>query len=72
MEHLSNDRKDCPNQRKDSHKQCDETEHSVGNVMESQRELRQQHDQNFPMEGKPFVKRILEFEEIKKSNRAGL
>ena len=54
MEHLSNDHEDCPNQRKNSHKQRDETGHPVVNMMESQWKLRQQHDQNFPMEGKPL------------------
>ena len=52
MEHLSNDDEDHPNQHKDSHKLCDEMGHPVENLMESQWKLRQQHDQNFPMEGK--------------------
>ena len=52
MEHLSNE--DHPNQHKNSHKQCNETGHPVMNMMESQWKLRQQHDQNFPMEGKPL------------------
>ena len=47
MEHLSNDRKDHPNQHKNSHKLCDETGHPVVNLMESQWKLRQQWDQNF-------------------------
>ena len=38
---------DCP-------KLCDETGHTVVNLMESQWKLRQQHDQNFPMKGKPL------------------
>ena len=29
-------------------------EHPVVDMMESQWKLRQQHDQNFPMEGKPL------------------
>ena len=33
---------------------CDEMGHSVMNLMESQWKLRQQHDQNFPMEEKPW------------------
>ena len=54
MEHLSNDHKDHPNQHKNSHKLCDETGHPVVNMMESQWKPKQQHDQNFPMEGKPL------------------
>ena len=54
MEHLSNDHEDRPNQRKISHKQCDEMGHPVMHMMESQWKLRQQHDQNFSMEGKPL------------------
>ena len=54
MEHLPNNHKDRPNQHKDSHKLCDEMRHTVVNLMGSQRNMRQQHDQNFRMEGKPF------------------
>ena len=54
MEHLSNDHESHPNQHKNSPKQCDETGDPIVNMMESQWRLRQQHDQNFPMEGKPF------------------
>ena len=54
MEHLSNDHEDHPNQHKNSHKLCDETGHPDVNLMESQWKLRQQHEQNFPMEGKPL------------------
>ena len=54
MEHLSNDHEDHPNQHEISHKLCDETGYPVVNLMESQQKLRQQHDQNFPMEGKPL------------------
>ena len=54
MEHLSNDHKDHPNQRENSNKLCDETEHPVVNLMESQWKLTQQYDQNFRMEGKPL------------------
>ena len=54
MEHLSNDHKDCPHQHENSHKLCDEMGHPVMNLIESQWKLRQQHDQNFPMEGKPL------------------
>ena len=54
MEHLSNDPEDCPNQHKNSIKLFNETGHPVVNLMESQWKLRQQHDQNFPMEGKPL------------------
>ena len=51
MEHLSNDHEDHHNQPENSHKLCDETGHPVVNLMESQWKLRQQHDQNFPVEG---------------------
>ena len=50
MEHLLNDHKDHPNQH--SHALCDEMGHLVVNVTVSQWKLRQEHDQNFPMEGK--------------------
>ena len=52
MEYLSNDYEDHPNQYKNSHKLCNETGHPVGNLMESQWKLRQQHGQSFLMEGK--------------------
>ena len=54
MEYLLNDQEDCPNQRENSHKQCDETGHPIANMVESQWKLRQQHDQNIPMERKPL------------------
>ena len=60
MEHLSNDHKNCPNQHKNSHKQCD-TSYPIVNIIESQWKLRQ-HDQNFQMEGKGIVEQILESE----------
>ena len=37
-----------------SHKLCDEMGHPVLSLLESQWKLKQQHDQNFPMEGKPL------------------
>ena len=52
MERLSNDHEDHPNQHENSHKLCHETGHLVLNLMESQWKPRQQHDQNFPMEGR--------------------
>ena len=54
MEHLSNDHEDHPNQHKNSHKLCDEMGHPIVNLMEGQWKLRQQHDQNFTVEGKPL------------------
>ena len=54
MEHLSNDHKDHPNQHENSHKPHDETGYPVLSLLESQWKLRQQHDQNFPKEGKPL------------------
>ena len=51
MEHLSNDHEDRSNQHKNSHKLCDEMGHPILCLLESQRKLRQQHDQNFPMVG---------------------
>ena len=52
MEHLANDHEDLPNQY--GNKLCDETGDFVLSLLESQCKLRQQHDQNFPMEGKPM------------------
>ena len=54
MEHLSNDHEDHPNQHENSHKPRDETGYPVLSLLESQWKLRQQHDQNFLMEGKPL------------------
>ena len=54
MERLPNNHKDYPNQHMNSRKLFDEMRHPVVNLMGSQRKMRQQHDQNFPMEGKPF------------------
>ena len=42
------------NQHKNSHKLHDETAHIVLDLLESQYKLSQQHDQNFPMEGRPL------------------
>ena len=54
MEHLSNDHEDCPSQHENSHKLYDEMGHPIMNLMESQWKLRQQLDQNLPMDGKPL------------------
>ena len=43
----SNYHEDCPNQHQNSHKLCDDTEHAVVDLMESQWKLRQQHDQKW-------------------------
>ena len=53
MEHLPNDDEDHRNQHENSHKVCNEMWHPVENLVESQWKLRQQHDQNFPIEAKP-------------------
>ena len=50
MADISNDH----NQHKNSHKLGNKTGHSLLCLMESQCKLRQQHDHNFPMEGKPL------------------
>ena len=70
MEHLLNDHKDQPNQHNNSHELCNETEHPVLSLLGSQWKLRQ-HDQNFPLEGKPLKNKYLH-QEINKSKRAGL
>ena len=54
MQHLSNDHEDHSNQHKNSHKPSNEMGYPVVNLMESQWKLRQQHDQDFQMEGKPL------------------
>ena len=54
MEHLSYDNEHHLNQRENSHRVCNEMEHPVVNLMENQWKLGQQHDHNFPMEGKPL------------------
>ena len=54
MEHLLNDHKGNPNQFENSLKLCDKMGHPVLKLLESQWKLRQQHDQNFPMERKPL------------------
>ena len=52
MEHLRNDHEDHPNQHKNCHMPRDETGYPVLSLLESQWKLRQQHDQNFPIQGK--------------------
>ena len=54
MEHLSNDHEDLPNRDENSHELCDKTGHPVLSIMGSQWKMRQQHNQNFLMEGKPL------------------
>ena len=54
LEHLPNDHKDLPNQYANSHKLCDEKVNPLLSLKESQWKLRQQHDQNFLMKGKPL------------------
>ena len=52
MKRLSNDHKDRPNQQKSCHKLCDEMGCSVGNLMEIELKLIQEHDQNCAMKKK--------------------
>ena len=52
MEHLKNDHRDHPNPYENSHKLRNEKEQPLLSLKESQWKLRQQHDQNFAMEGK--------------------
>ena len=54
MEHLSNDHEDHPNQHENSHKPHSESGNIVLSLLESRWKLRQQHDQNFAMKGKPL------------------
>ena len=54
MEHLSNDHEDHPNHQENSNKLYDKTGHPVLGLRVSEWKLRQQHDQKFPMEGKPL------------------
>ena len=52
--HLSNDHENHLNQHENSHKPRVETGYPVFSLLESQWKLRQKHDQNFLMEGKPL------------------
>ena len=54
MEHHLDDLEDHPNQQENSRNLFSETDHPLLSLTESQWKLRQQHDQNFPMEGKPL------------------
>ena len=54
MEYLSNDLKDNLNQHENSYKLWDETKHPVLSLLGSHCKLRQQRDQNFPMDRKPL------------------
>ena len=54
MEYLSNDNEDHPNQHENSYKLHNETGHPIVSLTEGQWKLRQQHDQNFTMEGMPL------------------
>ena len=54
MENLSNGQEDHLNQHENSHKLCNEMGHPILSLLDNQWKLRQQHDQNFPMAGKPL------------------
>ena len=54
MDRLSDDHKGHPNQHNNIHNLCNETGLPLLSLADSQGKLRQQHDQNFPMEGKPL------------------
>ena len=54
MDYLSNDHEDCPNQHENIQRLCNEMGNPIVNLMGSEWKLRKQHDQNFPMEGKPL------------------
>ena len=54
MDYLLNDHEDRPNQHKNNHNPYAEMGRPVFSLRESQWKLRQQDDQNFPMEGKPL------------------
>ena len=54
MEHLPNDQVHQPNWHKNSHKLCDEMEHPVLSLLESQWKLRHRHDQDFQTDRKPL------------------
>ena len=45
--------------QENSHKLYDETGHPVRSFLEIQSKLRQQHDQNFPMDGKLILDVVL-------------
>ena len=45
---------DHPNHHNNSHELCNENGHPLLSLLESQLKLRQQHDQDFSMEGKPL------------------
>ena len=72
MEQLSNDHKDHPNEHENKHKVCDETEHSIVNLMESQWKLSETTTSEFPNGRKAIVEKALVSEERNKSKRAGL
>ena len=57
MEHVLHDHEDHLNEHNNCHKLCDEIWHPLLSLKESQWKWRQQHDQNFLVERKPFLKK---------------
>ena len=70
MEHISNDQEDRLNQHENSHMLYDETGHALLSLTKSRWKLREKHDQNFPMEEKAIVEKILASEERNKSKKS--
>ena len=57
MEHLSNDHEDCADQHENGHKLMQYNGTSCCEFDGKSMEMRQHHDQNFPMKRKSFKKK---------------